>query len=165
MYVTEEVASAAGCLWLLARREEHRQKIAKHLLALKTLLECGNHDAKTWCACPALLHLTIHGDTGGRLIGRQAVSSESLHPVCRAAGICWMLALHKGNRAAMKSAGLVALPKKGKKGKKKSKKGEAAVKTVTDEATTRFYAIGALRNLTLEDPLLKVAAACTAPCR
>ena len=100
-----------------------------------------------------------------------AVSSESLHPVCRAAGICWMLALHKGNRAAMKAAGLVAplvelvaLPKKGKKGKKKGKKGEAAVRTVTDEATTRFYAIGALRSLTLEDTLLKVAAACATTC-
>ena len=99
------------------------------------------------------------------------MSSESLHPVCRAAGICWMLALHKANRAAMKAAGLVAplvelvaLPKKGKKGKKKGKKGEAAVRTVTDEATTRFYAIGALRSLTLEDPVLKVAAACTATC-
>ena len=80
-----------------------------------------------------------------------------------------MLALHKGNRTAMKNAGLlaplvelVALPKKGKKGKKKGKKGEAAVRVVTDEATTGFHAIGALRSLTLEDPLLKVAAAYTA---
>ena len=70
--MTEEVASAAGCLWLLARREEHRQKIAKHLPALGTLLESKNKDAKTWCACPALLHLTTHGDTGEGLIGRQA---------------------------------------------------------------------------------------------
>ena len=72
MYVTEGVASAAGCLWLLARREEHRQKIAKHLPALETLLESDNQDAKTWCACPALLNLKILRDTWGRLIGRPA---------------------------------------------------------------------------------------------
>ena len=71
MYVTEEVASAAGCLWLLARREEHRQKIAKYLPALETLLESDNQDAKTWCACPALLNLTMLADTWGQLIGRQ----------------------------------------------------------------------------------------------
>ena len=71
----------------------------------------------------------------------------------------------------MKTAGLVAplvelvaLQKKGKKGKKKGKKGETAVRVVTDEATTRFYAIGALRSLTLDNPLLKVAATCTATC-
>ncbi len=77
MYVTEEVASAAGCLWLLARREEHRQKIAKHLPALKTLLESDNQDAKTWCACPALLNLTAVGGTWGWLIGMQATVQPS----------------------------------------------------------------------------------------